>query len=65
MRLTDVNLQMERKIPFDYPVYAINQTVFFTQGLFWFEILESNAIKRFMRLTGFVCTSFPTEKLTI
>ena len=62
-QLTNVNLQMERKIPFDYPVYAINRTVFFTQGLFCFGILESNATKRFMRLTGFVCTSFPTEKL--
>jgi len=35
MRLTDVNLQIERKIPFGYLVfvtnhYAINQTVFFT-----------------------------------
>ena len=30
MRLTGVNLEMERKIPFDYPVYTINWTVFFT-----------------------------------
>jgi len=36
MRLTEVNLQMERKIAFDYPAYAVNRTVFFTYGLFWF-----------------------------
>jgi len=32
--------------------YAINRTIFFTCEWIWFGILESYAIKRFMRLTG-------------
>ena len=32
--------------------YAINRTIFFTCEWIWFGILQSYAIKRFMRLTG-------------
>jgi len=30
----------------EYPVYAINRTMFFTYAWFWFEILESYAKTR-------------------
>ena len=38
--------------------YAINRTIFFTCEWVWFGILQSYAIKRFMRLTGMQLADF-------
>jgi len=42
-------LSPEMKITFlfEYPVYAINRTMFFALEWFWFEILESFAKTRY------------------
>jgi len=44
--------QIKIAILFEYPVYTINRTMFYTYEWFWLEILESCAKTRLYRLTG-------------
>jgi len=67
MRLSVVSLQMYGTFLCEQPIYAkkqyaINQTIFFMCEWLWFGILESYAIKWFMRLSSIqlaqvVCTN--------
>jgi len=41
-----LSLQIKKTFLFEYPVNAINLTIFFTYKLFWFEILEYYAETR-------------------
>ena len=48
---------------FEYPLYEINRTMFFTYEWLWFEILESYAKTRLWRVTdihlaGVICIHF-------
>ena len=43
--------QMKITFLFEYPVYAINRTMFFTYEWFWFQIQESHEKTRLWRLT--------------
>ena len=53
--ISDTNLQIKTFLS-EYLVYAINQTIFFTYGWFWFGNLGFYAIKQFMHLTDMQLT---------